>query len=107
MTYDIDANVHGGLTFARPDIECGKGGEDDAWWVGFDCAHCYDAVDPELLARSSKGTEGQRLYDLYTQGKYSFLFRSDELRTIKTQEYVEKECRELCHQAFEAAKQTN
>lgn len=49
-----DIEVHGGLTFAGrcgggPDAEqmgiChvpGEGEADDIWWLGFDCAHCYD-----------------------------------------------------------------
>lgn len=41
-------DVHGGLTFAEPDTHCGKGGPDDAWWLGFDCAHAGDAPDPDL-----------------------------------------------------------
>jgi len=40
--------VHGGLTFSETDYNCGKGGADDAWWLGFDCAHCGDAPDPAL-----------------------------------------------------------
>lgn len=45
---EIPAEVHGFLTFAEPDAHCGKGGEDDAWWIGFDCGHSFDAPDPEL-----------------------------------------------------------
>jgi hypothetical protein len=41
-------DVHGGLTFAEADLHCGKGGPDDAWWLGFDCAHAGDAADPSL-----------------------------------------------------------
>jgi hypothetical protein len=36
---DIDAKVHGGLTFSgklRADM--------DGWWIGFDCAHSGDLV---------------------------------------------------------------
>lgn len=45
---EIKAEVHGGLTFAEPDKPCDKPGEDDAYWVGFDCAHLGDAPDPSL-----------------------------------------------------------
>jgi|SRR5579884_668190 len=44
----IDADVHGGLTFAEADAECDKG-SDDGWWIGFDCAHAGDARDPALV----------------------------------------------------------
>lgn len=48
---DIKADVHGGITFSEPDVACGKGGDDNGWWIGFDCGGCYDAIDPELLPR--------------------------------------------------------
>lgn len=46
--YDVDVNVHGGLTYARPCqgaiCHVPKPGESDSvWWLGFDCAHYYDA----------------------------------------------------------------
>ena len=73
--------VHGGLTFAEADTDCGKGGADNAWWVGFDCAHYGDAPDPEL-----PGSEQMLKYGL-------------EYGTIKTTEYVSEECRNLARQA--------
>src|ERR1041385_9499024 len=45
----VDAEVHGGLTFAEPDTECGLGGEDNAWWLGFDCGHLGDGSDYSLM----------------------------------------------------------
>lgn len=53
--YDnVDADVHGGLTYAAPcqenDAEHGichvpePGRPDDVWWLGFDCAHFGDLV---------------------------------------------------------------
>ena len=74
--------VHGGLTFAEADEHCDKGGEDNAWWFGFDCAHGWDSPDPSL--------DGYRERDSYFSDPYS---------SIKTQEYVEFHCRSLCDQA--------
>ena len=48
-------DVHGGLTFAEADTHCGKGGEDNAWWLGFDCGHVGDAPDPELPGYYARG----------------------------------------------------
>lgn len=77
--YDrVACDCHGGLTFAEADIPCGKGGEDNAWWVGFDCAHGGDASDPEL-PRS--------------------VVTSFEWGLVRTQEYVETQCRHICEQA--------
>jgi hypothetical protein len=87
---DIDANVHGGLTFSAADMHCGReGAAEDGFWFGFDCAHYGDAPDPAIpsdnpvVARSmERGFPG----------------------TIRTQEYVEQECRNLIEQAKEAAR---
>jgi hypothetical protein len=75
-------DVHGGLTFAEPDADCGKGGEDSAWWLGFDCAHAGDAPDPELHG-----------YDA----------RMASWGVVRTTEYVAVECWKLARQAADAA----
>jgi len=80
VDYDnIACEVHGGLTFASPDEECGKGEPEDAWWVGFDCAHLGDAQDPELPAS-------------YVMDRYW----ND---SVKSQDYVRRQCMQLCEQA--------
>lgn len=44
QAYDaIDANVHGGLTFAGQPNWRVRPAPDGWWWVGFDCAHYLDA----------------------------------------------------------------
>lgn len=78
--------VHGGLTFAEPDTDCGKGGADNAWWVGFDCAHLGDAPDPDL-----PGSEVMLRHGIDLGG------------TVKSTEYVSEECRNLARQARDAA----
>ncbi len=77
---DIDASVHGGLTFAEPDVSCDRGGPDDGYWVGFDCAHAFDAPDPALLSE-----------------RPPLLMFGNEV--VRDQAYVEAECRSLCEQA--------
>jgi hypothetical protein len=76
-------DVHGGLTFAQPDTDCGKGGEDNAWWLGFDCAHYMDAPDSALPGYNPILEHGG---------------------TIKNTSYVAAECRKLAEQAHEADK---
>lgn len=60
----VDVSVHGGLTFAgfcSPSSDeshtiCHvvEDGEDDkVWWLGFDCAHCYD-LSPAMEATLRK-----------------------------------------------------
>lgn len=83
---EVDAEVHGGITFGEADKPCDAEGEDDKWWVGFDCAHAFDAPDPDLTRQTN-------VFD-------KFMIHGD---VVRTQEYVEAECRSLCEQAKEAA----
>lgn len=75
---DVPADVHGGITFSEADEPCDAPGPDTDWWIGFDCAHAGDAPDPSLPG-------------------YRAFLRS--FGTIRTQSYVEAECRRLCEQA--------
>lgn len=83
--------VHGGLTFAEPDTDCGKGGEDNAWWLGFDAAHYGDAPDPSLPGYRKE-------FDINGRYDPGVVPRA----TIKTTEYVSEQCRNLALQAQEA-----
>lgn len=89
---DHDLQVHGGITFNAPDEPCAKGGADDGFWIGFDCAHAGDAPDPELP--SSRGS----YYDSMMAGILSI----GGGECVRSQEYVEAECRSLCEQVAKA-----
>lgn len=59
IDHDVDVEVHGGLTYANPCMEDGPichkpepGEPDDIWWLGFDCAHCFDIM-PKYHGQSS------------------------------------------------------
>lgn len=82
--YEV-TDVHGGLTFAEADVHCDQGGDDDAWWIGFDCAHSGDAPDPSLRS-------------------YRPDFPVSSRDIIRSQQYVEAECARLCMQAEEATR---
>ncbi len=75
--------VHGGITFAQADVPCDKGGPDNGWWLGFDCAHSMDAQDPSLPTEHYMRSCGGMIRD---------------------QKYVEEQCRNLCVQAAEAGR---
>jgi hypothetical protein len=92
----IDADVHGGLTFADFCQEgdeartiChvpGPGEPDRVWWLGFDCGHAWDLM-PGMdahLKRSSGVSYG------------------DLGETYKTAAYVKAECARLAGQAAAA-----
>lgn len=70
-------NVHGGITYA----EAG----DDCWVLGFDCAHYRDLPDPELSG--------------YRADSVAYREWDGEIRT---QDYVDRECKKLCKQIHEA-----
>lgn len=96
---DIEAEVHGGLTFAEADKPCDKGGPDDGWWVGFDCAHGGDAPDPQLNQRGRRDEVGS-LCRLMSDMFHGYGEAGGPI--VRTQEYVEAECRSLCEQAAKA-----
>lgn len=66
---DIDANVHGGLTYSNPCKPREK--PDGYWWIGFDTAHLNDNqhncpesyVDSEI---ASLVEQAQKAYDTKT-----------------------------------------
>jgi hypothetical protein len=83
---DLDVDVHGGITFAEHDVPCDNPGDDTDWWIGFDCAHACDAPDPALPALLQAGE---------AIGRTSY-------GEIRTQEYVEEQCKSLCEQVANA-----
>lgn len=89
--YGEFAIVHGGITFAEPDVDCGRGGADDAWWLGFDCGHYYDAPDPALPGSERLLRDGGDAYFLAVGA------------VVRTDEYVQAECERLIDEAVAAA----
>jgi hypothetical protein len=103
---DIDAQVHGGLTFADADVPCDALGEDNDWWVGFDCAHGFDLPDPSLPNNRPWSPFGS----LYTSPLFCAIDYALTAKhapnaeyEVRSQEYVEAECRKLCEQALQVA----
>ena len=86
MDEGFDPDVYCGITFAQPDLPCDKAGEDDAWWLGFDCAHGGDDPDPELPGSDAPWSKALKLED----------------GTPRSQEFAESNCLSLCEQAAKA-----
>ncbi|TCK36701.1 hypothetical protein B0G84_5714 [Paraburkholderia sp. BL8N3] len=97
---DIDAGVHGGLTFADrcdPTFDPATGGvchlpepgeSDDVWWLGFNCGHAFD-YQPGLEAHM--GTLGCAFdLDILLFGELRIEYRDIE--------YVRAECAHLASQ---------
>jgi hypothetical protein len=83
----IECTVHGGLSFAEPDLPCDAGGPDDAYWIGFDCCHSGDLPDPSLIGIEAYKALG---WPVYANG------------VIRSEAYAEAGCQELCDQAAAA-----
>ena len=82
---DLDCEVHDGLTYQDDDPDGGR-------WFGFDCQRAGDMPDPALRDLAEE-------YAFYRLGA----FTGDQIRT---QEYVEDQCRSLCQQAAQVAAQS-
>ena len=83
---ELNIECHGGLTFAAFDTPCGDPEEESnpSYWVGFDCGHYMDSPDPSF------------------GGNPFFYEVPGALGTIRTQDFVEDECRKICDQAAAA-----
>lgn len=56
-------NCHGGVTYAEPSLyDCN---DDNTWWIGFNCAHCFDGYDVDA-AKQYFG-DAQTLKDFFIQ----------------------------------------
>lgn len=100
---DVDVRVHGGLTFGEPDVDCDKGGPDDAHWFGCDFAHAWDLPDPSLPVDPRFRTF-EPFLDMYNSMESLGLFGQapNSEDHLWTQEEVEDECRRVCEQAAAA-----
>jgi len=87
----VDAEVHGGLTYAAPCQSNGgpichvpaAGEPDNVWWLGFDCAHWGDII-PGIDRFRRPGDDGKEVY--------------------RSLAYVQEETRRLADQAAAAAR---
>lgn len=81
-------SVHGGITFASNGDEFSHNAKNKKLWCfGFDCAHCYDAYDPELL-------KDRNPY-------YSGLQSRESGSIIRTLQFCIEECESLSEQLKE------
>lgn len=88
ITPETYLKAHGGITYSDSGSYPVKS---DLWWFGFDCAHAGDAPDYKSLLES-----GLRDRE-YAESMVS-LQRHFEYGVVRTQEYVEQECRSLADQ---------
>ena len=82
---DVYFDVHGSVTFAGGGKDSEYPVKSDFWWIGFDCGHAGDARDEALCKDHCLKTYSR----LKNYGK------------VRTQAYVEQECRNLADQILE------
>lgn len=93
---DIPVDCHGGLTYGRNYLF----GQDDkdTWWIGFDCAHCYDGFDLEKANKYfGNDKETQRVLSIM-KDFHSMANAEHEFRTL---DYVKKDCKHIVDQIIE------
>ncbi len=99
--YDYDIECHGGVTFCKREhdlkdlltVPCND------LWLGFDCAHAWDARDYDALEKYfGKDCDTLKFYNQYPEHK-----RIGLNETVKTYGYVELECKSMIDQLIEKA----
>lgn len=83
----LELNVHGGLTYSGGGIDSDYPVESDLWWLGFDCGHCCDGIDEQLVRQLAP-----------PQFIESRLYHIDHTLQVRTKEYVESELRNMVEQ---------
>lgn len=99
--YEIDVDVHGGLTYGdacfpsddegRHICHVPKAGESDhVWWLGFDCAHAFDfAPGMEWTVRQAYLAKGEPVPECFSRNDYN---------VYRNVAYVMSECASLAAQ---------
>lgn len=79
---DSGLKIHGGVTFAGIRSE----EEPDEWWIGFDCTHPYDALDPELMSEEMLSSVSRSLIRPTTE------------MILRDTDFVRDQCKKLIDQ---------
>lgn len=88
---------HGGITYASHNMY-GFGTCDDIFWIGFDCAHCDDSKDYEA-GRKYFANDAALIESMARWEELDKQFPCDG--EVRTQEYVEEQCRQIVDQIIE------
>lgn len=78
---ELDIEVHGGLTYARTEM-------DGLRWYGFDCGHLGDRADIELMDEKHRESSDSKFW----------LEAYDSTDTIKSLDFCVSECENLATQ---------
>lgn len=96
VSMDMYFDVHGSLTYSGGGKRSTYPVESDLWWLGFDCGHYNDGYDLDLM-EELWGYNDNIKERIRLERKYPY----HEEFEVRTQEYVEQECRNLVDQIIE------
>jgi len=88
-----EINCHGGITYAKNHLYGQK--DQDIFWIGFDCGHCFDGYDAEKIKEYYKDNE--RVMKSFVIMQTFYRERNKELE-VRTLEYAEEECKKIVEQ---------
>jgi hypothetical protein len=98
--------VHGGITFGKEETpasweESTEGGDGipGGYWIGFDCAHAWDARDPAI--QTMFGSPNEAMSDLFKLMERLAVLNVPDA-TIRTLDYVIGECQSMVDQLLAA-----
>jgi hypothetical protein len=86
---DLDVNCHCGLTYAEWYLL----GQEDGWWIGFDCAHACDGYDFEKAKEYYADNEA-----VINQIKYMEDVHYMRDLPVRSLAYCETECMKIVNQ---------
>ena len=93
---DLLFDVHGGLTYGESGRNCAYPVESDLWWLGFDCAHCDDGKDLDLVEELWGDDKEVKRY-LEIEREINEKYPTVKMEA-KSKDYVMDECRSLVEQ---------
>lgn len=86
---------HGGVTYAEPSLyDCN---DDNTWWIGFDCAHCFDGYDVDA-AKQYFGDDPDFKRIFYIMEDFWRESNRDPEVEIRSLAYVKDKCKKLIDQ---------
>ena len=91
---DDDISCHGGFTYSRNKLILQE--DTDLWWIGFDCAHCFDKMDYEKAKEYFSDNKGVMEAILYRENMDAFF--GDCGQMVRTLEYCIEECKSIVDQ---------
>lgn len=88
-------SCHGGVTYTESHLyNCN---DENTWWIGFDCAHCFDGYDVDA-AKQYFGDDPDFKRIFYTMEDFWRESNNDSEIEIRSLAYAKDECKKLIDQ---------